>query len=261
MKIYEGLGLQEEYDVINSYYEIEDVDYNDKEAYKKFLMKEFDESITKDSKMLKNMFRVSLELFLFYLDKMEHNPNKLIEVINNLEYRLVKGNQEISFQSMALNKKLDSCDDIVDKNNIMNTCMKRYQDMVENASKNLSLFMEISNIKETTYTNKDMKNTLNNKIKKLQEYEDIHWILSLINRGLRNKIGHFDVFYDFKDKVFKDYNKNIICTYSEFHEDNLNIAAFEYGFMATLPLIALLSWNEVEFLEEYISKIRKYVGI
>ncbi len=124
MKIYEGLGLQEEYDVINSYYGIEEIDCSDKEAYKKLLIKEFDESIIKDSKMLKNMFRVSLELFLFYLDKMEHNPNKFIEVINNSEYRLVKGNQEINFQSMALNKKLDSCDDIVDKNNIMNTCMK-----------------------------------------------------------------------------------------------------------------------------------------
>lgn len=261
MKIYEDLGLQEEYDVINSYYGIEEIDYSNKEAYKAFLIKEFDESIMRDSKMLRKMFRVSLELFIFYLDKMEDNPNKFVEVINNSEYRLVKSNQEISFQSIALNKKLDSCNDIVDKNNIMNTCMKRYQDMVENASKDLSLFMKISNIKKTTYTDKDKKNTLNNKIKKLQEYEDIQWILSLINRGLRNKIGHFDAFYDYKERVFRDYERNIICTHAEFDEYNLNIAAFEYGFQASLPFIVLLSWNEVEFLQDYISKMREYVGI
>ncbi|MGL4731776.1 MAG: hypothetical protein ACRCW0_09355 [Clostridium sp.] len=261
MEIYEGLGLQEEYDAINSYYGLEEIDYSDKEAYKKLLIKEFDENIMRGSKMLKNMFRVTLELFLFYLDKMEDNPNKFIEVINNSEYRLLKSNQEISFQSIALNKKLDSCNDIVDKNNIMNACMKRYQDMVENASKDLSLFMEISNIKKTTYTNKDMKNTLNNKIKNLQKHEDIHWGLSLINRRLRNKIGHFDVFYDYKDKVFRDYERNIICTQAEFNEYNLNIASFQYGFQATIPLIALLSWNEVKFLQDYINRIREYVGI
>ncbi len=37
MKIYEGLGLQEEYDIINSYYEIEEIDYNDRENYRKLL--------------------------------------------------------------------------------------------------------------------------------------------------------------------------------------------------------------------------------
>lgn len=261
MGIYEGLGLQEQYDVINSYYGIEEIDYSNKENYKNLLIKEFNESTTRDSKMLRDVYRVSLELFLFYLDKMEYNPNKFIEVINKSEYRILKGNQEITFQTMALNKNIDSCNDIVDKNNIINICMKRYQDMVENVSNHLSLFMEISNIKKTTFTNKDMKNTLNNKIKNLQEYEEFQWILSLINRGLRNKIGHFNAFYDYKERVFRDDKRNIIYTYDEFQECNLNIGAFEYGFQSSLSLIVLLSWNEVEFLQDYILKIREYIGI
>lgn len=31
MKIYEVLDLQGEYDIINSYYEIEEIDYNDRD--------------------------------------------------------------------------------------------------------------------------------------------------------------------------------------------------------------------------------------
>lgn len=41
MKVYEGLGLQDEYDVINSYYGIEDIDYSNREEYKKFLYRKF----------------------------------------------------------------------------------------------------------------------------------------------------------------------------------------------------------------------------
>lgn len=262
MKIYEGLGLQEEYNIINSYYGIEEIDYNNREEYKKLLYKNFNECVSRDSKMQKNMFRVSLELFLFYLDVMENNPDKFMEVLNEYEYTLIKSNQEISFQSISLNKNLDlPSKDIVDKNNIMNICMKRYQDMVENSSRHLTLFMKMFNVKSQTFTNEDMHNTLYNKIKKMQEYKEFESILKLINRGLRNKIGHFDLFYDFKDNVFKDHRGNVIYTYSEFQEDNLNIAAFEFGFQASIPFIVLISWNEIEFLQEYINKIRKYVGI
>lgn len=261
MNVYEGLGLQDEYDVINSYYGIEDTDYSNKEEYKKLLYREFDKYLSKNSNFSRNMFRVALELFLFYLDIMEKNPNEFVEVFNEYEYRLIKSNQEIAFQSISLNKNLDSYSDIVDKTNIMNICMKRYQDMVENSSRHLTLFMKIFNIKSPTFTKKDMNNTLSNKMKQLQEYEEFEGVLRLINRGLRNKIGHFDLFYDFKDKVFRDHKRNIIYTYSEFHEYNLNIAAFELGFQASIPFIALLSWNEIEFLQEYIYKIRKYVGV
>lgn len=262
MKIYEGLGLQEEYDIINSYYEIEEIDYNDRENYKELLYKYFDKCVSIDSKMQRNMFRVSLELFLFYINIMEYDPNKFIDILNEYEYTLIKSNQEIAFQSISLTKNLDfPSKDIVDKNNIMNICMKRYQDMVENSSRHLTLFMKIFNIKSQTFTNKDMDNTLYNKIKRMQEYKEFENILTLINRGLRNKIGHFDLFYDFKDSVFKDHRGNIIYTYSEFYEDNLSIAAFEFGFQASIPFIVLISWNEIEFLQEYIDKIRKYVGI
>lgn len=262
MKIYEGLGLQEEYDVINSYYGIEEIDYSNSEEYKKLLYKEFNECISRDSKMLKDMFRVSLDLLLFYLDVMENNPDKFIEVINEYEYALIKSNQEISFQSISLNKNLDlPSKDIVDKNSIMNICMKRYQDMIENSSRHLTLFMKIFNIKSQNFTSKDMNNTLYNKVNRLQGYKEFEDILTLINRGLRNKIGHFDLFYDFKDNVFKDHRGNVIYTYNEFQEDNLNIAAFEFGFQTSISFIALISWNEIEFLQEYIEKIRKYVGI
>ncbi|GAE02334.1 hypothetical protein CBO05C_2024 [Clostridium botulinum B str. Osaka05] len=261
MKIYEGLGLQEEYNIINTYYDIKEIDYNNNEEYKKLLMQQLDGCISKESYMLKTTLRVSLELFLFYLEQMDDDSNKFIEVINNSDYRIVKGNQEIVFQNISLNKSLNSPNDMVDKNNIMNSCMKRYQDLIENASKHLSLFMEMINVKSKTFNDRDLKNTLYKKMNKLEKYESLQWALTLINRGLRNKIGHFDAFYDFKNCVFRDDKKNIICTYSEFHQDNLNIGAFEYGFNASFEYLVLLSMNEFEFLEEYISKVREYIGV
>jgi|GEM_PF-5620416 len=173
MGIFEELGLQDEYEIINNYYDVDEIDYNNHKEFKNLLTQQLNECASKESAMLKNMMRVSLELFLFYLEEMETNRNKFIEVINKSDYKIVKSNQEIVFQSISLNKNLDSCNDIIDKNNIMNSCMKRYQDLVENASKHLSLFMEMINIKSKAFTEKDIKGTLYNKINKLENYEKL----------------------------------------------------------------------------------------
>lgn len=261
MGIFEELGLQDEYDIINNYYDVDEIDYNNHKEFKNLLTQQLNECVSKESAMLKNMTRVSLELFLFYLEEMETNPNKFIEVINKSDYRIVKSNQEIVFQSISLNKNLDSCNDIIDKNNIMNSCMKRYQDLVENASKHLRLFMEMINVKSKTFTEKDINGTLYNKMNKLENYEKLKWVLKLINRGLRNKIGHFDAFYDFKRRIFRDDKKNVICSYLEFHQDNLNIAAFEYGFNNSFLYLNLLCMKEYKFIEEYMCKVQDYIGI
>ena len=261
MGVFEEIGLQDEYDIINNYYNIDEIDYSSHIQFKELLLQQLRECISNESIMLKNMMRVSLELFLFYLDKMEGNPNKFIEVINKSDYTILKCNQEIIFQSISLNKNLESCDDMIDKNNIMNFCMKRYQDLVENASKHLSLFMEMINVKSNTFNQKDINGTLHNKINKLQSYKRLEWILKLINRGLRNKIGHFNAFYNFKKCVFRDDKKKVICTYSQFHQDNLNIAAFEYGFNNSLLYLILLYMKEDNFIQEYICKVQEYIGI
>lgn len=261
MSIYKDLGLQDEYGIINKYYDIEEIDYNNHEEFKNLLNEQFNECISKKSIMIENMMRASLELFSFYLEQMESDPDKFIDIINKSDYRIVKGNQEIVFQSIALNKNLDSCEDIIDKNNIMNSCMKRYQDLVENASKHLSLFMKMINVNSIIFNNKDINDTLYRKISKLQNYKKLHWVLQLINRGLRNKIGHFDAFYDFNDCVFRDDKKNEICTLSEFSQYNLNIGAFEYGFNMSFVYLQLLCMKEYEFLEAYIYKVQVFIGI
>lgn len=261
MSVYEGLGLQNEYDIINDYYDIDEIDYSNNEEFKNKLTQQLNECVSNESDMLKNMMRVSLELFLFYLDEMGSNPNKFIDVINKSDYRIIKGNQEIIFQNISLNRKIDSCADMIDKNNIMNSCMKRYQDLVENASKHLSLFMEMINVKSKTFKKEDINDTLYNKTNKLQSHEKLKWVLKLINRGLRNKIGHFDAFYDFEKCVFRDDKKSIICTYSQFHQDNLNIGAFEYGFNASFQYLHLLYMKEYEFIQEYMYKVQDYIGV
>ncbi len=256
MGFYEGIGLQQEYDIINKHLGVEEIDpYKDTKKYKKFLMEQLDESIEKQSNMSKNMLKVSLEIYEFFLNRMQSNPNKLMEIINSHEYQLIKTNQEIQFRRIQTDRKAERCNDYLDKVELINSVTKEFQDLTESVSKKLSILIEIANIEKNFFDKKDIKKaTLYEKIIGLKKFKELDFSLNLINRKIRNKIGHFEMFFDVNTRIFKDSNGKLICSYEEFKKYMLSIGAFEMGFMQSLNYLALISLKEYDFLKEYIEK-------
>lgn len=260
MGIYDKLGLQREYDLINKYYGIEEYNYlNDKERYKKDLMDGLKEFIEKDTYMTYNVLKTTSELVSFFLENMKENPDKLVEIINKNEFLLMKTNQEIQLQSITLNRKLENFKDDIDKNDIINICKKRYLDIVESVNKKIDILMDISNINEKKYSEQDKRSTLCEKLNKLKKMNELPFLRNSINRFIRNKIGHFDFYFDNSTKMFIDSKNNKVCTMDEFVKYNKEIAGIEYGFFNSLNVINLLSMNEINFAIEYMQEIEKYL--
>lgn len=260
MGIYDKLGLQREYDLINKHYGNEEYDYlNDKERYKKDLMDGLKEFIKNDTDMTYNMLKITRELVNFFLDNMEEKPNELIEIINDNEFLLMKSNQEIQMQSIALSRKLENFKDDIDKEDIINICKKRYLDIVESVNKKINILMDISNIGKKKYSEQDKKSTLYEKLNKLEKMNELQILRNYINRFIRNKIGHFDFYFDNESKNFIDGKKNIVCTMEEFVKYNKEVAAIEYGFFTALNVINLISIQETACAVEYMREIEEYL--
>ena len=263
MGVYDKLGLQREYDLINKYYGTEEYNYlNDKERYKKDLMDRLKEFIKNDSDMTYNMLKITNELVNFFLDNINESPNKLvelIEIINKNEFLLMKTNQEIQLQSITLNRRLENFKDEIDKNDIINICKKRYLDIVESVNKKINILMDISNINKKQYSEKDKNSTLYEKLNRLKKMNELPFLRNSINRFIRNKIGHFDFYFDDITKMFIDSKNNKVCTMDEFVKYNKEIAGIEYGFFNSLNVIILLSISEIDFAIEYMRKIEEYL--
>lgn len=260
MGIYEEIGLQKEFDLINQ--EMDQEEFNpleDKYKYKRKLINELKESIRKDTKMSYNQLKIASEVVIFFINHGKQTPDKLVKIINDNTYLLCKTFQEIQMQNIILNRKLDNCKDIFDKMDIINSAQKRYQDLVESVSKKVSILMQIYNLSEYKFINRDIKDTLNNKIKKLEMTGELPFLTKNINRFVRNKISHFDCYFNYENNEFLDSDKKIVCSMEEFKSYNNEAAAIECGFMIATNVIALLGIKEIEVAEEYFNLIVAYL--
>lgn len=260
MGIYEEIGLQKEFNLINK--ELEREEYNpleNKEKYKKELMDGLIDCIKRDTKMSYNLLKIANEVVNFFINHGEEKPDDLVKIINDNTYLICKTFQEIQMQSIILNRKLDNYKDQFDKIDIINSVQKRYQDLVESVSKKVSILMQIYNLSEYKFSNRDIKDTLNNKIKKLEMTGELPFLTKHINRFVRNKISHFDCYFNYENNEFLDSDKKFVCSMEEFKEYNIEVAAIEYGFMIATNVIALLGIKEIEAAEEYFRLIEAYV--
>ncbi len=116
--------------------------------------------------------------------------------------------------------------------------------------------MKLINVKKKVYSKKDYNCKLVDKINKLAgKSEYLDELLKLTNRKLRNKIGHGDIYYDFKECVFKTNTQKTICNYKDFEESTFDSFAFESGLSLSFQMFNLMCLNEIETLEKYVQRI------
>lgn len=263
MGIYDSIGMQKEYNIINEHLGVKEINpFEDKDAFKNSISLGLDNCIEKDTKMSYLVLKVTSELVYFYLDVISSEGVEFDDVWNiflDNQYQLLKSNKEIIFQSISLDRKIENFKDEIDKEDIITSCKKRYQDLVESSGEKISLLMKISNVAEVKYTFNDINGRIFDKINALKRESELPFIRESINRFIRNKIGHFDFCYDNVNNCFKGINGNFICSLKDFIEYNIDIAAIEYGFFNSINILTLLIIQEVEFAKEYMEKIEQYL--
>ncbi|MBN3352072.1 hypothetical protein CF086_17390 [Clostridium botulinum] len=258
--VYKQFGLQEEFNEINEYYNIDtNLDLNDSENIKNIAITSIEYHLNNGSVLSHKILKAALNFTLFFSDLInECDVEEFIKVLGNDEdtFKTLKGFTDAFAETQALNKSTKNCVTLFEKKHTINICLKSFQDLTSCISEHLTYIMKLINVKNIVYSKKDYNSRLVDKINKLTgKNEYLDKLLELTDRKLRNKIGHGDIYYDFEECVFKTKTQKTICNYKDFQESNFNSFAFESGLMLSYQMLNLLYLNEIETLKKYAQRI------
>ncbi|MBY6842888.1 hypothetical protein [Clostridium botulinum] len=258
--VYKKFGLQEEFNEINKYYNIDtNLDLNDSENLKNIAITSIEGHLNRGSILSNKILKAALNFTLFFSDLInECEVEEFTKVLNNDEdvFKILKGFTDRVSEGQALNKSTENCVSLLEKKHTINICLKLFQDLTSCISDYLTYIMKLINVRSVIYSKKDYNSRLVDKINKLTgKNEYLDKLLELTNRKLRNKIGHGDIYYDFKECVFRTNTQRTICSYKDFEESIFNSFAFENGLMLSYQMLNLLYLNEIETLKKYAQRI------